>query len=138
MGGRYPVPLMVAQATGRTQVNPERFANRADNGHVNSDAKLGDPPYYFDELQREVWNDYRTNCWWLVERDRDFMATACVMKARLRADPYNALAYVINAVLRAEAMIGCTPTTFGRVNMPDSVKNAKEDDEDDFLNKHAA
>ena len=106
----HRVPLALAQASGRTIVNPARFADRADPEVVPL-LPAGD---YLDPLERECFEYFRTTLWWLGESDRAIVNVLARCYARFQLNTLLGSEY--GAYMRALHEVGATPA--GRSKVP--------------------
>jgi hypothetical protein len=113
---RPRVPLIKAQATGRTIRNPKRFADRKEPAVTSP---LGKPPKYFKTpSQIEAWNTFADELPWLNYSHRALVSIASDIRGRQIAGEdvgvkaLNLLRMMLNSM-------GATPSDASKVRMPD-------------------
>jgi hypothetical protein len=78
------LPAAKAEATGAALVNAGRFTDRkAPKGT----RPLGNPYKSMTTEQVEAWEEFRAELPWLNSSHRALLQVACVLRARLNADP---------------------------------------------------
>lgn len=116
---RPRVPLAKAEVTGASIINAGRFKDRK----APKTKPLGSPYRGMTPGQIEAWEAFRDELPWLNGAHRALLQVACVLRARLNAEPemgVNAIA-TYSAVL---SKLAATPVDETKVSSPDA------DDED--------
>jgi hypothetical protein len=113
---RPRVPLIKAQTTGRTLRNPKRFKNRTEPTGLGP---LGPPPKFLKTAsQKEAWNTFATELFWLNSSHRALVGIASDIRGRQIAGEevgvkaLNLLRMILNSM-------GATPSDASKVSMPD-------------------
>jgi len=125
MRGRRRTPLAKAAATGRTTINPGRYAARRE---PYSDP-LANPSPCLDELERKAWGALMQEIGWLTEADRCLMEIACKLRAsiwRREADTRT-----IAQLRMCLSSMGATPVDRSKMN---ALPHSEPDPSDEFLN----
>ena len=117
-------PLAVAEATGRTQHDPQRFRDRKEPANK----QLGEPSRTLKFNEIEAWAAFKQELPWLTEGDRALVEQACMLRARLWSGSRDLK--VMGRLTGILQQLGATPATRGKVHVP-----ADEDGDpaDEFL-----
>lgn len=125
------------EASGSFDHDPKRRAARA-NEPVPS-GPLGDPPEYFNEVQRAIWHELVLQVpeGVLTIADRMLVEIYCTLVARHRggakdgedrpAPPETLKAAEYNLIISILSRMGLTPADRSRINAPTTKKQAVED-----------
>lgn len=120
---RPRLPAQKAEVSGAAIVNPGRFKGRKQPRA----RPLGEPYAGMTDEQRAAWEEFRVELSWLNSSHRALLQIACVLKARLVANPdlgVNALA-TYSAVL---SKLGATPVDDTKVICPDGDDDGEPED----------
>lgn len=124
---------VIAEATGRTMVNPARFEDRMNGHNDNRNARvpLGGPPHSFGLEEVAVWTRLSAICWWLDEYDRDILAAVCRVSVKTSRDGCEVAWF--NTLGRLLSQIGLTPTTRAKVLQERGLLESNKGREDDDI-----
>jgi hypothetical protein len=126
MAGRPRTPLAKARATGRTTINPARYAKRSDP----KVQPLGDPPAYLSEGEKAFWDHCRTHMSWLAMSDR------CLVEIAARARTVSIEKRDLKAMgvlIRCLASMGATPVDRSKVMVAPDY-DPDDDPANEYLN----
>ncbi|TRO94315.1 hypothetical protein FKB34_11355 [Glycocaulis profundi] len=112
--GNARKPLSVAEVTGQTIKNPQRYSSRARH----ASPLLGEPTPGLTEGERTSWANFKRELPWLTEGDRALVELACRLRARMDSDPDIAVSAMTQLRLCLQTL-GATPTDRCRVPEPD-------------------
>lgn len=114
--------LKAATITGRTVHDPQRFRGRASPKGLGP---IGEPFAIMTEAQREAWKTFVGELPWLNRSHRAILQLACVLRARIEADPTAGVAalQVFSAVL---SKLGATPVDESKITDPDDEPDAAD------------
>lgn len=117
MRGRKPTPTAVLDLKGATKHNPGRYADRRDE--PKPDGALPEPPDYFDDGRRAIWNELYGQIALGVVTIQDAMAFEVLvnMVAEYRRDPIRMSATKVMNLISMLARFGMTPSDRTRIKV---------------------
>jgi hypothetical protein len=131
---RQRTPLPIAEATGATEHNKKRYADRLDA--PRPEGPIGEPPNHFDDVDCDLWNEVvgMPAPGVLTSADRVLVEITVHLLRRFRgiqredAPPISPLTGVEMGHLRAcIGSMGCTPADRSRVHAGDDGKDKTQD-----------
>jgi hypothetical protein len=112
----HRTPLALAVSSGRTMVNPARFADRAE---PDQDAIDGSP-VWLSPAEQSAFLDLVSRCHWSKRGDVPLLAMAAKLYARLIADDLPESSYP--ELRRFLQLLGMTPVDCSKVANGGAVK----------------
>jgi hypothetical protein len=122
---RPRTPLAKAEATGRTEHDPQRYRDRKEP----SNRPLGDPSKTLQFNEVHAWEAFKHELPWLTEGDRALVEAACMLRARLWSGSRDDK--VIGRLLPILNQLGATPSARTKIHVP---QDEAGDPADEFLN----
>ncbi len=112
-------PIEKARLTGALQKHPERYKDVSTPKGLD---KVGDPPEWLTEAQKESWAIFVDELPWLVASDRALLESACILRSGVLSGADLTAAHIRELRMHLTAM-GATPTSRHGIHFT-------EDDED--------
>lgn len=111
-------PLHIAEATGRTEVNPGRYKDRA----IPDNAFLGEPSSGMSPRECDFWREVQPTFWWLREHHRYAFADWVRVRVELETeDNLDKRIKLMNMSIKLGRLIGADPQSdqrFGKSDKP--------------------
>lgn len=125
---RARLPQKKAEISGATLVHAGRFEGRKIS---TSTRPIGDPYLRMSDAQKQAWADFVADLPWLNSAHRVVLRAACVIVARMDADPDIGVQQ-IQALSSILSKLGATPVDETKVTHADGDD---EEPEDKFFNR---
>ncbi|MGY4464069.1 hypothetical protein [Bradyrhizobium sp. LB13.1] len=120
---RRRVPLLKAEATGRTLHDPKRFKSRRE---PKSNGPLGDPPKWMtDKHQIAAWRMFSDELPWCNKQHRTLVAIASQIRGQLIAGTDVSVSG-LNLLRLCLAQLGATPSDSSKVSLPDDEASSED------------
>lgn len=119
---RARTPIEKAEITGQAEKNKARYAPRKTS---KKERKIGEPPDWMDEPQKNAWASFVNEMPWIYESHRALLEVASVLRAQFWEDPLEFGVNRINQLRMTISSMGGTPADASKVYKPD------DDDEED-------
>ncbi len=117
-------PTAIHEANRTFEHNPDR--GRARENEPVPDGPIGNPPEYFDEIQKKIWAEVVQQCPFgvLTIADRMIVEIYCSLVGRFRSgETLKAAEY--NLIISILSRMGLTPADRSKINVP--TKESKQE-----------
>jgi hypothetical protein len=119
------LPTAIAKVTGATIANPKRHNDRS----APKVKSLGVAPKRFTEDQKEIWDEFNTDFYYLGRTDRNLVGLACILQDEINKGKAPIAAFAQLRLMLSS--MGGTPVDRSKVSTPG---DDEKDPTDEFLN----